>query len=256
MDPACTADYVVSSYISTLSSLHKARSEWKSVPRTELAGLLVCEASSGEGPARHLPNAANEVHIVRDCFESAQAHVLNEPSAHTSLSRLRTLLKGTPAHILHLACHGIQDSNPLKSAILLQDGRLTIEDIMQLHLPHAVLAFLSACQTAKGDRNAPDQAVHLAASMLFCGFRSVIGTMWCAGRTAPGSTDRTLTLFVHRLMHDEDGPKVARRVYEALFERDSLDLDDIPYALDEAVQALRHAGVPASRWALFMHMGG
>jgi hypothetical protein len=57
-------------------------------------------------------------------------------------------------------------------------------------------------------------------------------------------------------MSDEDGPQLARRVYEILFEQDQLDLDDIPYALDVAVQALRSAGVPARRWALFMHMGG
>jgi CHAT domain-containing protein len=60
----------------------------------------------------------------------------------------------------------------------MQDGRLAIEDMLQMNLPQGVLAYLSACQTAKGDRNAPDQAVHLAASMLFCGFRSVVGTMW------------------------------------------------------------------------------
>jgi hypothetical protein len=57
-------------------------------------------------------------------------------------------------------------------------------------------------------------------------------------------------------MSDKDGPQLARRVYEVLFERDQLDLDDIPYALDAAVQGLRSAGVPARRWALFMHMGG
>jgi CHAT domain-containing protein len=50
---------------------------------------------------------------------------------------------------------------------------------MQLSLPQATLAYLSACQTAKGDQNVPDQAVHIAASMLFCGFRSIIGTLWC-----------------------------------------------------------------------------
>jgi CHAT domain-containing protein len=87
-------------------------------------------------------------------------------------------LEDTSAHILHLACHGIHASDPLSSALVLQDGNLTIQDIMALHLPNAILAVLSACQTAKGDRNAPDQAVPLAASMLFCGFRSVIGTMW------------------------------------------------------------------------------
>jgi CHAT domain-containing protein len=95
-----------------------------------------------------------------------------------SLSELRLLLSSTPAHILHLACHGIHASDPLSSALVLQDGSLTIQDIMDLHLPNSMLAVLSACQTAKGDRNAPDQAIHLAASMLFCGFRSVIGTMW------------------------------------------------------------------------------
>jgi hypothetical protein len=60
----------------------------------------------------------------------------------------------------------------------------------------------------------------------------------------------------HRRMNDEDGPKIARRVYERLFENDRLDLDDIPYALDDAVRMLRQSGVPATRWALFLHMGG
>jgi hypothetical protein len=57
-------------------------------------------------------------------------------------------------------------------------------------------------------------------------------------------------------MHDEDGPKVAQSMYDTLFQSDHLDLDDIPYALDDAAQALRRSGVPAARWTLFMHMGG
>jgi hypothetical protein len=137
----------------------------------------------------------------------------------------------------------------------MNDGKLTIESVLQLDLPQAVLAYLSACQTAKGDRSAPDQAVHLAASMLFCGFRSVIGTMWSAHYLCSLTKVHTHSLRC-RLMHDEDGPKLARRFYEALFEKDMLDLDDIAYALDEAVQYLRVQGVPAQRWALFMHMGG
>jgi CHAT domain-containing protein len=69
-------------------------------------------------------------------------------------------------------------SNPLESHFVLRDGPLSIEALMKVELPNAVFAFLSACETAKGDRDQPDQAVHLAASMLFCGFRSVIATMW------------------------------------------------------------------------------
>jgi hypothetical protein len=59
-----------------------------------------------------------------------------------------------------------------------------------------------------------------------------------------------------RMMHDADGPDVARSFYERLFESEELDLDGIAYALDEAVTQLRKKGVPASRWSLFIHIGG
>jgi CHAT domain-containing protein len=177
-NPVGVANYVVSSYIPTLASLVKARTLWMPITRTDLTGLLVCDSSTTEGPAAYLSHVFDEVTVVRQCFATAGAQALNQAAAHTSVSELRALLEGTPAHVLHMACHGVQDVDPLKSAFLLRDGRLSIEDIIQLDVPHAFLAFLNACQTAKGDRNAPDQAVHLAASMLFCGFRSVVGTMW------------------------------------------------------------------------------
>jgi CHAT domain-containing protein len=170
----------VSSYIPTLSSLNKARSGWKPIARGSITGLLICETYADHGSAGHLPGANKEACFVRECFGSAQARVLNPHSSHTSLAELRVLLEDSPAHVLHLACHGVQDADPLSSALVMQDGRLTIEDMVQLDLPQAVLAYLSACQTAKGDQNAPDQAVHLASSMLFCGFRSVVATMWYA----------------------------------------------------------------------------
>jgi CHAT domain-containing protein len=168
----------VPSYIPTLHSLIKAKDTWTPIPRNELAGVLFCEESLGDS-VRYLPAAAKEVHIVRECFKSAHAQVLNCESLQTLREDLLSLLKDTRAHVLHLACHAIQDAEPLNSAIMLHDGQLTIEDIMRLSLPQATLAYLSACQTAKGDQNAPDQAVHIAASMLFCGFRSIIGTLWC-----------------------------------------------------------------------------
>jgi hypothetical protein len=185
--PECAADYVSSSYVPTLSACTKARSGWKPIPRTHLAGLVVCDEASNIDGARFLPSAAEEVRIVRACFDLAHARVLNSPSARTSLSDMRSLLEYTPAHILHFACHAVHASDPLRSALVLQDGNLTIQDIMDLHLPNAVLAVLSACQTAKGDRNAPDQAVHLAASMLFCGLKNVIGTMWWVVVNAHGA---------------------------------------------------------------------
>jgi hypothetical protein len=41
--------------------------------------------------------------------------------------------------------------------------KLTVADPMKLRLP-------SACATAQGDKCQPDQTVHLAAAILFCGF--------------------------------------------------------------------------------------
>jgi hypothetical protein len=190
-----TSDYVVSSYVPSLTSLINARRGWVPISRSQLTGLVVCEASDAASPG-YLPYAAKEVDIVRGCFEAAEARVLNAPSTRTSVSELRALLGETQAHVLHLACHGIQDSNPLKSAIVLQDGTLQIEDIMRLSLPHAVLAFLSACQTAKGDKSAPDQAIHIAASMLFCGFKSVIGTMWYVRGFSEGTAHLLTSVFL------------------------------------------------------------
>jgi len=81
--------------------------------------------------------------------------------------------------ILHLACHGRQNpSNPLESGFACSDGTLTVAKLMSLNLPNAFFAFLSACETAKGDKAQPDQVIHLAATMLFVGFKSVIGTFW------------------------------------------------------------------------------
>jgi CHAT domain-containing protein len=83
------------------------------------------------------------------------------------------------ASILHLACHGHQDMNePLASGFVMQNKMLRVCDLLSLKLPHAFLAFLSACETAKGDEKQRDQAIHLAATMLAVGFKSVVATMW------------------------------------------------------------------------------
>lgn len=83
------------------------------------------------------------------------------------------------SNILHIASHGLQDTrDALESGFCLRDGRLTVSQLMDLNVNNAFLAFLSACETAKADPAAPDQVVHLAAAMLFAGFKSVIATMW------------------------------------------------------------------------------
>jgi CHAT domain-containing protein len=70
--------------------------------------------------------------------------------------------------------------------VILSDGHLDMSHIMHILVvahTHMMknsmkLAFLSACETAKGDANTPDEAMHLAASLLFAGFGGVVATMW------------------------------------------------------------------------------
>jgi CHAT domain-containing protein len=169
---------MVSSYIPTLSGLIKSRSGWRSIPRNQATGILAACRNAMQLQQMPLANVEHEIGVVSSCFGQASAQVLLLSSPNTALQLLRQTLVGKSAHILHLACHGLQAENPLESAFMLRDGTLSIQDLMTMHLSDAVLAFLSACQTAKGSERQPDQAVHLAASMLFCGFRSVVGTMW------------------------------------------------------------------------------
>jgi CHAT domain-containing protein len=181
----CASDFMVSSYIPTLAELAKARRDWQPISRTQLKALLLCETAGPGTGFSFLSKVRKEVDVVRGLFEAASARVASSPSAHTTIAEMDDMLKSTAAHILHLACHGIQDKEPLKSAFVLHDGKMSVQDLMRHSLPHAVLAFLSACETAKGHRDQPDEAVHLAASMLFCGFRSVVATMWCVVPVSP-----------------------------------------------------------------------
>jgi CHAT domain-containing protein len=169
---------MVSSYIPSILALVRANGALRSMPRREVRGLLVHEGSPGRGWAP-ITKVQDESRRVKECFEAAESPitVLNETSAHPTVPEVLRCLS-SDIHVLHLACHGAQRRDPLASAFILRDADLSIQEIMKLDLKHASLAFLSACQTAKGDQNQPDQAVHLAASLLFCGFKSVIATMW------------------------------------------------------------------------------
>jgi hypothetical protein len=56
-------------------------------------------------------------------------------------------------------------------------------------------------------------------------------------------------------MSDADGPFVAAMFYKKLFEGATMDVDAVPYALDDAVAALRKRGAAPAQWATFIHMG-
>ena len=118
---------------------------------------------------RHInpPNGSQSVNFTK----------LGTDDSPTSVDGILSLLP--EVSFAHFACHGSQNfSKPLESGLHLSDGELKIGQIMRHPLPHASLAFLSACETAKGAEDDPDEALHIAATMLYTGFRGVVGTMW------------------------------------------------------------------------------
>ena len=129
-----------------------------------------------------------------------------------------------------------------KSAFALCDGPLTLADLMRTVADNAELAFLSACQTAVGDANTPEESAHLAAGMLAVGFKGVVATMWS--------------------IVDADAPVVVEAYYKellALRAAGKLGKGETgaAYALHEAQKVLREkVGVTEfMRWAPFVHFG-
>ena len=124
---------------------------------------------------------------------------------------------------VHFACHAHQNAQePLKSRFMLYDGGLELSEIIRMKLEGADLAYLSACQTSKGDEKLSEEAVHLSAGMLAAGYCGVVATMWS--------------------ISDQHGPQVAEDFYAGLISQDlegeHLSTDDAAYALHYSTQKL------------------
>ncbi|PVF90903.1 hypothetical protein CPB86DRAFT_504319 [Serendipita vermifera] len=222
-------NYVISSYAPTLSALLDPPKS----PISSSFNLLSVIQPSAPGTSSIL-NTKQELECIRH-HTTGRDHVVLEGEAGTKKRVMRGMEE---CNWLHLACHGIQvPDEPTKSALLLEDGHLTLEEIIRLELPHAEFAFLSACQTTTGDENLSDEAAHIAGGMLLVGYRSVVATMWSIqDELAPLVTDE----FYRHIMKEGERPD-PRKAAEALH---------------MSVQKLRQqTGVQLTDWIPFVHLG-
>ncbi|THU99261.1 TPR-like protein [Dendrothele bispora CBS 962.96] len=236
-NPMNIFDFTVSSYTTTLTAMLGSCSKPKRDPTVVRSVLIVSQpATPGQSP---LPDVVKEV-------EAIQHYTSPDHTCHLTheFATVGAVLGEMSKHeIIHLACHGIQDmKNPLSSAFLLYDGGLELNTLMRLSLENAELAILSACETATGHENLPEEAVHLAAGMLAIGYPSVIATMWS--------------------IRDSDTPLIADKVYANLLgHRDNSESQKAKltpaYALHEAVKHLRKevGEMNFVRWVPFIHFG-
>ena len=179
-----------------------------------------------------LPSTEEEVEIVHRLAANLPTVSLSNHVA-TKERVLEELAQCTWAH---LACHGVQvGGKPMSSGLLLGDGKLELSEIIKTRLPKAEFAFPSACETAVGDKGIPEESAHLAAGMLFAGFRGVVATMWS--------------------IKDDVAPRVAEDVYRSMLANGKADYEEAVYGLHRAVRNLQERGEPLQNWVPFIHVG-
>jgi CHAT domain-containing protein len=176
----CASDYFVSSYTPTLSALLRAQQHARNLGKKDITLTLIGAQAAQDADLPTLMSIEEEMRNVAAVAEQSRIPV-DSSSMQNEATIDRVAKSLERARFAHIACHGIQDaSDTLSSGFCLADGNLTVSRLMDLDLKDAFFAFLSACETAKGDEKQPEQTVHVAAAMLFVGFKSVVATMWSA----------------------------------------------------------------------------
>jgi len=233
----CISDFVVSSYTPTVQSLNKKATA--SSATTKYTNLVLISPNTPNLPP--IPFTRKEIHDLKALVNKLHIKVqLLEDDAAT-IDKVKREMNA--CSWVHFACHGIQDrEDPLKSGVHLHDGRLELLEIMRQKILNPELAFLSACQTSKGDLKLSEEVVHLAAGMLAAGYRGVVGTMWS--------------------ISDFHGPQFAKWFYQYLLEKigtDRLDSTRAAYALDHATRKVRESLGESEAvfltWVPYVHFG-
>ena len=226
------SDLYIPSYTPSLSALIESRTASSQKP-DKPSLLLVAQ------PDDFLPGVNEEIEVIQRAIKSRvtmKSLISSEATPSSVVESLRD------SRFVHFACHGVLETGkPFEASFKLHGGsRLTLLEIAQSRLPDAEFAFLSCCHAAEiTEESVVDEALHLTAAMQYCGFRSVVGTMWA--------------------MADTDGRDLAESFYKSLLSGREAG---VPYyersarALRDATRKLRRKrGISLERWVNFVHYG-
>ncbi|KAG1870207.1 CHAT domain-containing protein [Suillus subalutaceus] len=223
----------ISSYMPSLTALIKARRQDRS--------LSVSFAAIGQ----NLPAGAS---FTLDCVESELELVqsLLPPPPTVSFTKIMSVdamrsmaLCALRDHTwLHFLCHRTQNyEDPFNSALLMRDQPLSLLDITQTDLSRHEFAFLSACETAVGDHDTPDEAIHLVAGLQFAGVKSIVGTLW---KVNDSTVQRLVEAFYKNFCGD--GTMNSKRAAQVLHRAVQLLASDMDMPLDQRIVFI-HIGI-------------
>lgn len=110
-------------------------------------------------------------------------------------------------------------AEPLESRIKLADGDLTLGEILDLRLPVARLAVLSACETGIPGTRQMDEVIHLPSGLVQAGVAGVAASLWSVNEI---STAMLMARFYDLWRKDGLEPREALRQAQ-IWLRDSSD---------------------------------
>ena len=227
--PRYFLDLYIPSYTPTLSTLIESSNPGShSFDKPSI--VLIAQPDSS------LPGAFGEMQAVQATNTQVTTLISAMATPTAVLERLRD------HKFAHFICHGILElGKPFDASFkLYKDRPLSLLDIVRSRLPDAEFAFLSACHTAElTEESIADEALHLTAAMQYCGFRSVVGTMW--------------------EMADIDGRDLAENFYKRVFSSKKQGVryyERTAKALrDSVINLRRKKGIKLERWVNFVHYG-
>ncbi|WP_333735701.1 CHAT domain-containing protein [Streptomyces sp. IBSBF 2806] len=223
-------DRVVSSYTPTLRALIQSRAEDPvgALPAAHQMLFVGMQRTPGQP---NLPNVQREQQLLERLLPDRCLSLTEQAATRAAV------LEHLPGHTwVHFSCHGNQNlGDPSRGGLHLHDGMLTVGEVSAKEY-QGELAYLSGCKTAVGGVNLPDEAITLAASLNYSGYRHVIATLWS--------------------VTDQHAAEVAEDVYGGLVHDGALDARDAGPALHRAVISLReryrdHPSV----WMPYTHIG-
>ncbi|NBM16220.1 CHAT domain-containing protein [Streptomyces sp. GC420] len=223
-------DRVVSSYTPTLSVLAYSRDTLLgSAPKVLAVGI--------KDTPGHPKLAAAHLEVQAVCRWAPNAAVLRDEEASRDM-----VLAGLRSHDwVHFAGHAEQDPSANDNGHLVchdhaTAGPLTTADIADAQSAYrSFLAYLAACDTARGRANLTDQAMHLAGGVQSAGFTHVVASFW------PLQSNTSL-LMTRAFYKHLDGQPVTH--------------DAVARAVDHAVRAAREGSPGRPSWWTSLHHVG
>ncbi|KDR81061.1 hypothetical protein GALMADRAFT_61169 [Galerina marginata CBS 339.88] len=213
----CLSSFAVSSYTPSVGALIERT---RNIHKTNCLSSKILLVNPNTPGLQSIPGTKKEVEAISK-LSKGKISVLCLQKDDASLNQVKQKMKSY--NWIHFACHATQTvKNPLQSGLHLHNGKLELLEIIKTKIDTANFAFLSACQTATGDEELMEEAVHLAAGMLAAGYQGVVATMWS--------------------IMDQYGSEIAQDFYDILLNdethsrKNRLDSSEAAYALHEAIQ--------------------